>query len=539
VRFDPINRDDAFGSKLPHRFVVRTARRAAHTAISYIVTAAHRVEKSATHISEMSAVQSLLTLFRNHRSRPGNSSGELEFLSPAAELTQSPPSPIRLILAQAICALFLVTLLVCWFGRIDVYAVALGRIQPAGRSKVIQPLGPGSIHAIDVQEGQTVSAGSALIELDSTEADADRMAASAHLSALNAEIARRRTALAAVSIKHLYPPPSIAFPPGTPEMYQSREAKVMGADMLKLSASVDYLQAKVRESEAQGLALHNTIESEQLVVQTLSKRVKIRSDLEQQGWESTANVLDAKETLDRENATITTDQGQLLQNAATVASLKQQIGETISEFYSDYTQGLEKAENDLDQAVQDLVKAGSKVRYTRLTSPIDGTVQQLSATTIGQVVAAGEQLMTIVPRKSTLEIEALVPNRDIGFVKIGQRAVIKVDAFPYTRYGTISGTVTHVSRDSLQNSQAQAQDDTQQKLLQAQQLAASPVPQTQELVFPVIVALDTHTIYADGQEVELSPGMSGTVEIKSGDRRVLEYLLSPFVETESEAAHER
>src|SRR5262249_43356362 len=110
---------------------------------------------------------------------------------------------------------------------------------------------------------------------------------------------------------------------------------------------------------------------------------------------------------------------------------------------------LADAERKRDQTFQDLVKARAKNTHTRLTAPVDGVVQQLAVTTIGQVVASGQALMTIVPEGAPLEVVALVLNKDIGFVKVGQKVVVKVESFPFTRYGTIDGTVIRVSPDAV------------------------------------------------------------------------------------------
>jgi hemolysin D len=462
-----------------------------------------------------------------------------EFLPAAAEVTESPPSPTRLGFAWTICGLVVVSLLLSWIGRVDIYAVAPGRVQPAGRSKIIQPFGIGTVRAIHVHDGQFVKAGSLLVELDPTDADADSKAASSSMSALNAEIARRRAVMEVVTSGNLSSKPAIAFPTGTEFEFQQREISVFTADMLSLSSKVEYLQAKLQEIRSQLVSLKATVEAESRIIDTLQKRVQMRTSLQQQGWESLANVLDATETLQREVATRSRDEGQILQNESSVQSLGKQIKQAISEFAGENSQGLEKAENQRDAALQTLVKARAKSAFTRLISPIDGTIQQLAVTTVGQVVMSGEQLMTIVPTQNHLEMVALLQNQDVGFVQVGQEAVIKIDSFPFTRYGTLVGNVTRISRDSVHNREAQESMDTQHKPIASSEGGASPVPMTMGLVFPVTLALKNNTIMVDGRLTPVSPGMSGTVEIKTGNQRVLEYILSPLVRLKSESIHER
>ena len=191
--------------------------------------------------------------------------------------------------------------------------------------------------------------------------------------------------------------------------------------------------------------------------------------------------------------------------------------------------------------MQDLVKAKSKNERTRLRAPVAGVVEQLAVTTIGQVVSSGQSLMTIVPPDAPLEIEAMILNKDIGFVREGQEAVIKVEAFPFTRYGTIDGKVINVSPDAVDLRNAPNLSEAAAAV--RPQSGAPSAPNSgqggPELAFPATIAPSRHSLAIEGKDVKLSPGMSVTVEIKTGTRRILSYFLSPLREMVSQAAHER
>lgn len=163
---------------------------------------------------------------------------------------------------------------------------------------------------------------------------------------------------------------------------------------------------------------------------------------------------------------------------------------------------------------QDAVRAGSHSRLLKLTAPVDGTVQQLTAHTVGGVVPAAQPLMLIVPKEAQVEVEAFMENKDVGFVEVGQSAEIKIDAFEYTKYGTIPARVTHVSHDAIQD-------------------------EKKGLIYAVKIALDESSIDVDGRDTPLSPGMSINVEIKTGTRRVIEYVLSPLLKHKRESLNER
>ncbi len=195
-----------------------------------------------------------------------------------------------------------------------------------------------------------------------------------------------------------------------------------------------------------------------------------------------------------------------------------------------------QAEQKAASLQQQFLGAQERARLQTLTAPVDGTVQQVAVHTVGGVVTPAQQLMAVVPADSGLEVEAVVSNRDIGFVHEGQAAEIKIDTFNFTKYGLLHGMVQSVSQDSI------ARDKPQDKSSDKQQqgaLSDSSEPQGQELVYDARVALETTQMNIDGKLVNLTPGMAVTAEIKTGSRRVIEYLLSPLTRYGSEALRER
>ena len=174
-----------------------------------------------------------------------------------------------------------------------------------------------------------------------------------------------------------------------------------------------------------------------------------------------------------------------------------------------------------------------------LVSPIDGTVQQLAVTTVGQVVTSGQSLLVVVPTDGPIDIEAQIDNKDIGFIVPGQETIIKVDAFPFTRYGTLDGSVTQVSRDAIDAREANAASDANATAKGQSVNPTTGETQTQNLVYPVKVELKRDRVMADGKDIRLTPGMTVSVEIRTGHRRVIDYLIAPIMETSSSAGHER
>ena len=462
-----------------------------------------------------------------------------EFLPAALELVETPPSPVGIAAIYLICGAVLAVLLWSYFGKLDIHAVAQGRIQPSGRSKVIQPLEPGKIVSIKVDNGSRVEAGEVLLELDPTETGADRDTQKTELEAMRAEAARRRAIIATARAPSDEPQKPIAFDDNVSEFVQRREEAVLTADLSQLRSQQASLAAQLAEHTATVQKLQASLKAREKSIALAKERVEMRSSLNDQGSLSRAMVIEVQSQYENLATTQVSEQGQLVESEAQIKTTERKIDEALTQFVADQIQKLAEAERKADRIAQDLIKATAKNERSKLRSPIAGTVQQLAITTIGQVVSSGQSLMTIVPLDGALEIEALVQNQDIGFVEPGQNAVIKVEAFPFTRFGTIPGTVTKVSRDAVDEREAMGLADGIQPQRPSAQSSTANTARSQSLVFPATIRLGTTSIDVDGKPIPLSAGMAVTVEVRTGERRAIDYLLSPLRDVTSSSARER
>jgi membrane fusion protein, hemolysin D len=460
-----------------------------------------------------------------------------EFLPASLEILVTPPSPIARALLLTICGLFFFALAWSYFGRIDIYAVAPGKIQPIGGSKVVQPLEPGIITAIYVENGSHVNAGGVLLALDPTETTADREAQARDLEAASAEASRRKVAIAAAHTETLEPLP-IEFATNISDPVRRREEGVLSADLGQLRSGIANFKAQLTEKLATKERLTTTIAAREKLIALARERVDMRQRLDAMGSGARAQTIESLEQLETQITTDTGDRGQLIETDAAMRSLERKGDEAITQFIADQSQKLAEVERKRDHLEQDLIKAQSKANRTELRAPITGTVQQLAVSSIGQVVASGQSLLTIVPLGGSIEVQAMIENQDIGFVEVGQPAVIKVDAFPFTRYGTINGVVEKVSRDAVDQRDATVLSDAANAAKPQSSAPGSPV-KPQDLVFPATIQVTQRSISIDGKEVALIPGMGVSVEIKTGRRRAIDYLLSPLREIGSRAGSER
>jgi hemolysin D len=408
---------------------------------------------------------------------------EAEFLPPALSLQEKPVSPASRLTARVLMVFVGGFLLWSILGHIDIIVNAVGKIIPSERTKTIASVDVASVKALHVQEGQAVKAGDVLIELDATASDADRDKAQSDLMMATLQMARSRALIAAVdSMK----PPQLPKIAGVPEDH-------LKAEQLHLDGQYRDFWAKLRHIEEE-------IRRYELALPLATQRAHDYQDLAKNHDVSTHAYLE------KEQARIDLE-GQLAEARSQRTAL---IEETKRVAYDTLTDAKKLAA----ESRQDALRSGSHSRLLKLTAPVDGTVQQLTVHTVGGVVPAAQPLMLIVPTQKIIEVEAFMENKDVGFVEEGQPAEVKIDAFEYTKYGTIPGRVTHVSRDAIQD-------------------------EKKGLIYSVKVVLDKSSISVNGRDVPLTVGMSVNVEIKTGTRRAIEYVLSPLLQHGRESLNER
>lgn len=470
--------------------------------------------------------------------RASTSRADQEFLPAALEILETPPSPVMTSLIWLLTAFVITALVWAWFGRIDIIAMAQGKIQPPGRVKIVQPVEAGKVIEIHASNGDKVAKGDILIALEPDEAKADVNSLEAATSGYAAEILRRETAVTiARDFTDLGVVVAISWPEHIAIALRTREEAILAADIGQLNAQVASVdaQADVKRSERQRLM--STIAAQSVLVATLQKRVDMRAGLIESGAGSKASVIDGEEVLQRETAILVGEKGQLGEAASSINSFAAERQKQVQSFLDENVQKRAEASKQHDDFSERLVKVRNRLKHMTIYSPADGTVQASNVFTIGQVVTAGQEIMRIVPTGAKLEVEAYLPNKDIGFVELGQEVTVKVESFPFTRYGMLTGHVTRLAHDAIPLPEASQIEGNPAQSNSTATFAGAQ--RTQNLVFPMTISLDNPALIVDGKPVAMSPGMTVSAEIKTGSRRVLEYVFSPLAETASESMKER
>jgi hemolysin D len=429
-----------------------------------------------------------------------------EFLPAVLEIQQAPPSPVDRAILWTVMAVFASGVLWAMLGWIDIVATAQGKIIPSGHSKVIQPYETGVITAIHVQDGQLVKRGEVLIELDPSLNRADQNRALNEYGAAKMDAARLRALIAGQST--FEPPPDSDPQQVVLQRQRLRDqlaeyrARVGTAQHLidQRRAALDQTKENIRRLEA-------TVPMETELAETIKTLLDVNAATKLEFIQAEQQRIDRTQELAGQRKKLRQDQSALSETESNYRVL-------VSEFQQTKQAELSTIETKASLLTHDVMKAGQKADLQRLTTPISGIVQQLAVHTVGGVVTPAQELLVVVPQDHPVEVAAQVENKDVGFVKNGQIVEIKVETFPFTLYGTIPGTVLSVSDDAASIDKV-------------------------GLIYPTRVSMDRSTIDVEGRQVNLSPGMAVTVEIKTGQRRVMEYLMSPLLKSVKESLRER
>jgi hemolysin D len=456
---------------------------------------------------------------------------QVEFLPAAIEIVETPASPAGRAIAATIILFFAVV--ICWatIGRVDIIATASGKIVPTGRTKLIQPFETGVVRAIHVQDGQAVRAGDVLVELDSTINAAERDRLAKELIAARLTVARLGAAVAGLADPEASLEPLDGAEPAQIEL----QRKFLRNQIDEIRAKLAHIDGQITQNEANRAAVAATVEKLTLSIPLLRQRADVRHTLSDQGLSSKLQYWETQQDLVEHEQELVVQRSRLAEAVAATTALREQRRQTEAEYNRTNFNDLAEAQQKAASLNEQLVQAEQRRQLQTLAAPVDGAVQQLAVHTVGGVVTPAQQLMVIVPADARLEAEAMVSNRDIGFVHPGEPVEVKIDTFNFTRYGLLHGKVASVSQDSI----VRDKPPDRQGAAKPGALGETSEPLGQELLYAARVALDRTHMQIEDKLIDLSPGMAVTVEIKTGSRRIIQYLLSPLMRYQHESLRER
>ncbi len=434
---------------------------------------------------------------------------ETEFLPAALEVVETPPSPVGRIVLWTLFTVVVFTLIWSIVGKVDEVAIAPGKVMPVGHVKTLQAEDKGIIKKIYVKEGQRVSAGELLLEFDTT------------VTAADLERLKKESAYLQLEIDRLLAErDSLPF---VPEMqkYQGIEAKdldyqqsLYGSRLSEYRTKMMAAQAGLAQSEA-ALRSALAIQDKQVGLFAIAQEKERRIEsLVNENAVATFTLFDHQAKRLELQQDISAQASEISRLQWAIAQSQEAIRLTQAERMRDVTTKLVDDQKQFQSYSEELKKAQSKDRLTRVIAPMDGRVSQLALHTVGGIVTPAQPLMDIVPEDAELLVEAWVANKDIGFVQIGQTAEVKIETFSFQKFGTLDAEVTDISPDATED-------------------------KDKGRVYRVLLKLKQAWVEVNGKEVALTSGMTASGEIKIRQKRVIEFFLDPFRQYKSEALRER
>lgn len=429
---------------------------------------------------------------------------EAEFLPAALAIQMRPVSALGRSVTGALIVLMLLLLAWSVLGKIDIVANAQGKVIPSDYTKVLASVEVARVSQIHVQEGQRVHKGDLLIELDVSQIESERDKARDEAQLAYVQILRSQALLKGLAQDT---PPVIVAPDWVPSEWLHQGRRQLQDIWQDHRAKLERLKLQIGRYEAQL----------PLVAQRAQdyRALASQRDVSEHAW------------MEKEQAYLELT-GQLNDARMAASNLTLELIRTTQEELLQATKVWSSSRHEEQ-------RARSRIDLLKILAPIDGTVQQLTVHTVGGVVNAVQPLMLIVPTQHPVEFEAFVENRDIGFIHPQQSARIKIDAYDYTKYGALSARVLSVSQDAIDPTGMGAS----QNLGRDEAAVLDGKRPNENLRYTVRLALDESALNINGVRKPITPGMSGSVEILTGERRVIEFVISPLLRHAQESLHER
>jgi len=349
---------------------------------------------------------------------------EADFLPAAVEILEKPPSPAGRFTLWLIITASLFGLIWSFLSQIETVAVGMGKMAPEGRLRSIEVAQVSTIKALHIRPGQHVQKGALLLEFDPELANADLVSADAQARATMA--ARNR---------------SSALLNGEYTDLSGANSSLYHAQLAQLSQRKSSLEQKLAGARAELLGIEADIERLEKTSVLSFSRYQSFQELEAKGYGARLRTIEAEQEYINQTQSLASARARKIQSQAQISELQYSVSELVSQFRISAAQ--EKTKTEADSLIADagVKKAEILLDRTRILSPVSGTIHEVFVTTIGSVVEPAKPIMTIVPDGETLVVEAMILNKDIGYITKGQKVVIKLDAYPFTRHGYLEGRV--------------------------------------------------------------------------------------------------
>lgn len=440
------------------------------------------------------------------------------FLPAVLEIQETPPNPLARWVSSVLLILVSLGILWAFFGHVNIVASAEGKIIPSSRVKEIQPLEKGIVKSILVSEGSYVVQGQALVELDSTLTGSDKNRIESDLNSLESELLVNNILLDLIK-KNVNNNKTVIFS----DVKLPNEMIGQNATFYKqllwqkwqeyLSKQLT-LESMFDKAYAEKLSVNEIIIKLEKTLPIINKKAEKYKKLHSKNFVSEIEYLDAKKEKIQKIQDLLYEKHRYQQLVAQESQIREQKNNHFAQTNSMLLSEIVDQQRKISALKEDLIKVSDINAKQILYAPVSGRIQEMTVNTIGGVVTEAQKLMLIVPDEENLEVEVVLENKDVGFVRADMPAEIKIHTFPFTKYGTISGLVTNVSNDAI-------------------------VDEERGLIYTMQMRMEKNTIDVEGRDIKLIPGMAVTAEVHIGTRRIIEFFLAPLLRYKNESIRER
>lgn len=432
-----------------------------------------------------------------------------EFATPRVRAEIQGANPVAYIILIAVVLFFTAAVIWAKYTVIDEVTRGEGKVIPSSKVQVIQNLEGGIVEELLVSEGDLVEPDQVLLVLDDTSFSSDLGEIQANAVVLKAKIARLQ---AEVEDRELSFPPEVTAE--APETAQD-ERELMQARRQSLESQVSILEGQAAQRRQELAELRGKIEQARSSLSLLQEEISITRPLVQNGVVPKINLLRLEREANDLQGEIKASQLAIPRAEAALREATERIEEKFLAFRSEAQTELNQARGELAAIEERLRGARDRVRRTEIRSPVHGVVKTLHVRTIGGVIRPGMDIVEVVPLDDTLLVEAKIRPADIGFLRPGQTATVKFTAYDFSIYGGLEGTVERISADTIVEEE------------------------TQESFYRVVIRTKKNSLKRNGKLLPLMPGMVASVDILTGKRSILDYLLKPILKAKSNALTER
>ncbi|HEY5899023.1 MAG TPA: HlyD family type I secretion periplasmic adaptor subunit [Burkholderiales bacterium] len=443
-----------------------------------------------------------------------------DFSPPLLRIQERPPAPLARWTLRVLLLLVAAVGLWVTFARLDIVAVADGKLVPSSYLKIVQPAEQGIVKQILVKEGEKVRAGQVLIRMDAALTDAD-------VKAIEIEYANKRLALRRIDAQ-LFGKPLTRQAGELAELYAPVSAQ-HAANVRAYENALAQEKALLEKARHDLQGAQATRAKLEQVLPHYLEQEKAFEKLAKDGFAGRILYTDKQRERIEKEQDLRTQEFTIGANRALIEQSEQKIAQITADYRRQLQAERVEVASQLERAKQELTKLAHRHELLELRAPQSGTVKDLATHTAGTVAAPGTILMTLVPDGDSLVAEIWVSNQDVGFVREGQRAQLKLAAFQFQKYGLLQGRVLHVNADATEAPSPNTRSDA----LTGRDRPMGP------LAFRALVELESQELSSDGVRYALQPGMQVAGEIHLGTRSILEYLLSPVQQAFHDAARER